>query len=112
MNFDMQLRLVHASGEAVLALIVPMEDEDDLFTSPATLGAVENLLMTMAQMLGRMPIPFQVSLPEIDWHGWHALHRRIGLDLQPRREEVWYAIRSLVPATLALLDRWSGRVAV
>ncbi|MEY8690145.1 MAG: hypothetical protein AB9M53_09760, partial [Leptothrix sp. (in: b-proteobacteria)] len=43
-------------------------------------------------------------LPHVDWNGWAVLHDKLRRGVQPRRDEIWYAVRALVPQTLGLLD--------
>ena len=43
------------------------------------------------------------KLAPLDWAGWAALHDRLRRGVQPRREEIWYAVNGLVPQTLQLL---------
>ena len=97
------LHLVRGSGHAVLALTAAMEDEDEFFASANTLSTVESHLAVMAYWIGHMPAEAQGRWPALDWYGWAALHQDLACDAQPRREVVWYALRSLVPATLALM---------
>ena len=99
----MQCDIVTASGEAIRVLLAEMQDEAELFASATTLQVVEAQLLVIAQTLGHMSPALHQRLTRIDWHGWGELHRLLETDGKPRREEVWYAVRSLVPATLELL---------
>lgn len=101
--------VIERCGEAILALVAEMGDEDELLASRNTLAALERELLTMAQTLGNLPPPLLHALPLVDWNGWRAIHACLRENRQPRRSEIWYAIRGLVPATLALLQRLRGR---
>ncbi len=98
--YDIVLRC----GEAVLALIAEMQDDDELFASRNTLAAIEDHLQIMAQTLGNMPPSLQEPLQLIDWNGWRVVHHSLRTGKQPRREVIWYAVCALVPATLALFE--------
>ena len=98
-----QCDMVIASGEAIARLLNEMQSEQELFDSPATLEAVEEHLRLMATTLAHLPEPLQMRLAQMDWHGWDRLHRVLHEGRSPRREEVWYGIHALVPATLGML---------
>lgn len=95
--------IVMDGGEAIAALTRPMQSEDELFASPATLAAVEDRLLTMAHTLGNLTPLLRESLPHVDWAGWAALHDALARDRRPRREAVWYGVAALAPQTTALL---------
>jgi uncharacterized protein with HEPN domain len=101
--------IVRTSGQRVLQLVAQMQSEEELFASANTLGAIEDILLEMAHTIGNLTPAMRGHLPQLDWTGWRALHRCLRADLRPRREAVWYAIRSLVPATLELFDRLRRR---
>ena len=102
---DVSTEVLRASGEAVLELVAPMEDEAEFFASRNTITAVENLLLAMASALARLPATQQTRLHELDWHGWSALYECLLHDRQPRHEEIWYAVSALVPCTLSMFRR-------
>lgn len=103
MLIRMQYDILQASGQRVTDLLREMENEDELFASANTLRRVEMYLLIIAQTLAHLPCELRQRLRQIDWHGWARLSQLIEQDAQPRREEVWYAIHSLLPATLALM---------
>ena len=97
------------SGESALVCIAEMQNEDELFASANTLAAVEGHLLAIARSLADLPPDAQLALPELDWRGWQAVHEHLAGKLAPRREEVWYAVTALVPATLVLIERLRRR---
>jgi hypothetical protein len=99
----MQYEILHSSGEVLARLLRALESEDELFASANTLASVEQHLLRMAQTLAHWPEPLRQRLVQLDWHGWAHLQRLLETDGQPRREEVWYGIHALVPATLELI---------
>ena len=90
-------------GQAVRALVRELQDEDELFSSPLTLRALEAQLLIMAHTLGNLTPMLHRRLVAVDWAGWAALHDKLRRGIEPRREEVWYAVNGLVPQTLQLL---------
>ena len=78
--------------------------EDELFASTLTLRAVEAQLLILAHTLGNVTPQLHQKLHQADWLGWATLHDKLRRGVQPRREEIWYAVNGLVPQTLALLQ--------
>ena len=109
MQLRIQSDIVRDNGRAIHVLLQPMQSEQELFDSQNTLRQVELILMMMAQTLAHFPSPIQTQLPEIEWSGWQALYLTLLRDQQPRREQIWYAVRSLVPHTLMLLEQLRRR---
>ena len=101
----MQYDILRASGKVVATLLTEMQSEDELFASANTLQRVEAHLLVLAQTLAHLPEPLHQRLVQIDWHGWARLQQLLEADVQPRREEVWYGIHALVPATLELMAK-------
>jgi len=99
----MQCDIVQLAGEKIRLLLAEMQTEDELFESSATLHAVEAQLLLMSQTLAHLAPELHARLHRIDWQGWGHLHHLLQTDGQPRREAVWYGVRSLVPATLELI---------
>ena len=100
----MQWDIVHGSGLAVGTLLEHLQSELELFASANTLQMVEAHLLVMAQTLAHLSPPLRQRLLQIDWHGWQRLRQLLEQDTQPRREEIWYAVHALVPATLQLIE--------
>lgn len=95
--------IVMETGRSIKTLTKEMQDEDELFASTLTLRAVEAQLLIMAHTLGNMTPALHQRLMQVDWVGWAALHDKLRNGVQPRREEIWYAVNGLVPQTMALL---------
>ncbi|WP_422619876.1 hypothetical protein [Rhodoferax ferrireducens] len=105
----MQYDILQTSGQLVGALLTEMQSEEELFASANTLQRVEAHLLVIAQTLAHLPEPLRRRLVQIDWHGWQCLRQLLEQDIQPRREEVWYGVRALVPATLELIAQLRRR---
>ncbi|EHR69912.1 hypothetical protein BurJ1DRAFT_1039 [Burkholderiales bacterium JOSHI_001] len=95
--------IVMDTGGSVQALTREMQGEDELFASTLTLRAVEAQLLIMAHTLGNMTPALHQRLLHVDWTGWAALHDKLRHGVQPRRDEIWYAVNGLVPQTVQLL---------
>lgn len=101
----MQYDILQTSGKVIATLLAEMQSEDELFASANTLQRVEAHLLVLAQTLAHLPQPLRQRLVQVDWHGWQRLQHLLEAGVRPRREEVWYAIRALVPATLELIAK-------
>ena len=99
----MQYDILQTSARNISALLAPMQEDVELFSSANTLLEVERYLLVCAQTLAHLPEPLQRRLLQVDWHGWSCLQQLLEQDQQPRNAEVWYGTQSLVPNTLALL---------
>ena len=94
--------IVMETGRSIGVLTREMQGEDELFASALTLRAVEAQLLIMAHTLGNVTPALHQRLIQVDWIGWAALHDKLRNGVQPRREEIWYAVNGLVPQTMAL----------
>jgi uncharacterized protein with HEPN domain len=101
--------IVMDTGRSIATLTREMRDEDELFASTLTLRAVEAQLLIMAHTLGNFTPALHGRLVHVDWNGWAVLHDKLRNGVQPRREEIWYALRALVPQTLDLLGELRRR---
>ncbi|PZQ65253.1 MAG: hypothetical protein DI563_25830 [Variovorax paradoxus] len=101
----MQCDIVRECAGAVAVLTRELEDEGELFASPNTLRDVEAHLLAAAQTLAHLSPALQTRLGWIDWRGWEALRGALEADRRPRRDEVWYAVRALLPATVHLIEQ-------
>lgn len=95
--------IVMDTGRSIGQLTREMQDEDELFASTLTLRAVEAQLLIMAHTLGHVTPAMHGRLLQVDWVGWAAPHDKLRNGIEPRREEIWYAVNALVPQTLDLL---------
>ena len=105
MQTRMQYDIVQASGNFIAALLAELQNENELFASANTLERVEAHLLVIAQTLAHLPEPLRQRLIQIDWHGWQHLHHMLEQNKHPRRDEIWYGIHALVPATLMLMTQ-------
>ena len=96
--------IVMETGRSIGVLTQEMQGEAELFASTLTLRAVEAQLLIMAHTLGNVTPVLHQRLLQVDWLGWAALHDKLRNGVQPRREEIWYAVNGLVPQTMGLLE--------
>lgn len=96
--------IVMDTGRSIGTLTKEMQSEDELFASTLTLRAVEAQMLIMAHTLGNFTPKLHQQLMAVDWNGWAVLHDKLRNGIQPRREEIWYAVNSLVPQTMGLLQ--------
>ena len=101
--------IVMECGRVIGVLTHEMQGEDELFASSMTLRAIEAQLLIMAHTLGNLTPALHQALLQVDWVGWAALHDKLRKGIQPRREEIWYAVNGLVPQTMALLSELRRR---
>lgn len=96
------LKVIQDCGEGVLVLVEGLP-EADLLRSRLTRAEVQRLLALMAGTLSSLSPTAQAALPEIDWHGWRATSVALGLAGEAQDQALWFAVQSLVPATLLWL---------
>lgn len=88
---------------AVLILGADVEREEFL-ASRLTRGEVQRQLLIIANAADDVPAAMRQLLPELEWDGWDKVRRELQ-QAQPGADEVlWFALRSLAPATLMWLQ--------
>ncbi len=97
------LNLIEQTGLDVATLAEGL-DEADLRRSRLTRAELLRQLRLMANSAVAVPPSAREDMPELDWEGWRLLALRLqaesGDDLD---EAIWFAIQSVVPATLLWL---------
>lgn len=107
--------IIHRHGDALLALLRPLEGgASELLASPNTLAAVQAHLGDIARTLAHLPPVVLLRLPAVDWAAWGALHQALeGGEAAGQRaappDLVWYVASAVLPATLVLLDQLRER---
>jgi len=97
--------IIEEAGAAVLILTEEVEREEFL-ASRLTRAEARRQLLVMADMLAEVGAGTRQRMPELEWAGWQAMARALrGEDANPDNadEALWFAIRSLVPATVMWL---------
>jgi uncharacterized protein with HEPN domain len=96
------LNLIQESGEAILVLTDSVE-ESEFRRSRLTREEARRQLLTLADTLENLPPEARAAMPEIDWEGWRSTRTLMDTPGPQRDEALWFAARSLVPATLSWL---------
>ena len=96
------LSLIDEAGVVVLTLTEGLE-QNEFLGSFLTRREVKRQIDTITLAVANLPTASRRRLPEIDWDGWTAC--ALGLDQGGEAEDdaLWFALRSLVPATLMWL---------
>jgi len=84
-------------------------ERDEFLSSRLTRAEVGRLLLIIARLMDGLPVDASRRLPEIDWAGWSLLTRTLP-DRGPASDDtLWFALTSLVPATLMWLRLYRQR---
>lgn len=98
------LAIVDEAGRGVLTLTEGLS-KDEFLRSRLTRGEVLRLTLALAQGMAEVPAASRARLPEIDWPGWATLRGTLdGSSRDAQGEALWFAVQSLVPATLLWLE--------
>ena len=93
------LKLMTEAGEAVMILTEGLE-ESELLRSRLTRAEVQRQLQVLALALADASDALCHLMAEIDWAAWRATRQALLGRGKQQDEAVWFAARSLVPATL------------
>lgn len=97
------LSIVEDACTAVLTLAEGLE-EAEFLGSRLTRREVARQLRTLTDTLANLPPGVCARLPELDWDGWRACAQQLaGPAGSAQDEALWFALRSLAPATLMWL---------
>ncbi|HSD36036.1 MAG TPA: hypothetical protein VLC92_00925 [Rhodocyclaceae bacterium] len=96
------LRIIEEAGSSVLILTEGLE-RDEFLRSRLTRSEVCHQLSIMAGGLGGLPAEVHTAMPEVGWDGWRTTARLLLVPGAEQDEALWFAVLSLVPATLMWL---------
>jgi uncharacterized protein with HEPN domain len=96
------LQLIQQAGEAVLTLTEGLQ-QGELLRSRLTRAEAQRQLQRIADTLADGPDALRRLMPEIDWAGWRATRLALAAPCAQLDEALWFAVQSLVPATLSWL---------
>lgn len=97
------LALIEQSGLAVVTLAEGL-DEADLRRSRLTRAELLRHLRVLARSAVSVPPSAREDMPELDWDGWRTMVARLQADHGEEVDEaLWFAVSSLVPASLLWL---------
>ena len=97
------LSIIEQAGVAVLTLTEGLEKEEFL-ASRLTRAETRRQVKIISECAASLPPQMQTMLAEVDWAGWHIVARQLGADKGAEQEALWFAVSSLVPATLMWLQ--------
>lgn len=97
------LSIIEEAGVAVLILTEGLE-KDEFLASRLTRAETQRQVKIMSESAASLPPQMQTMLAEVDWAGWRIVARQLGADKDAEQEALWFAVSSLVPATLMWLQ--------
>jgi uncharacterized protein with HEPN domain len=86
----------------VLTLTEGLE-QDEFLRSRLTRLETQRQLKTMCETIAALPARTKALLAEVDWSGWSTVARQLDATDDEARDTLWFAVRSLAPATLMWL---------
>jgi uncharacterized protein with HEPN domain len=97
------LGLIEQAGLAVATLVESLE-RDEFLRSRLTRAEVLRQLFTLADSAAQVAPASRSRMPELDWDSWDGLRARLRLPSGDALDDaLWFAVESLVPATLLWL---------
>jgi uncharacterized protein with HEPN domain len=96
------LSIIEEAGIAALTLTEGLE-KDAFLASRLTRAETQRQIKSMGESAANLPPPTRTLLAEVDWDGWQSVARQLGEGGDAADEALWFALRSLVPATLMWL---------
>lgn len=96
------LGILEEAGLAVLTLTEGV-DPEEFFASRITQHEVLRQMRVMAETAANVPEELKRQMPEIEWAGWVVLDTQLKVAGGFERDALWFAVRSMVPATLMWL---------
>lgn len=96
------LSIIEEAGIAVLTLTEGLE-KDEFLASRLTRAETRRQVNILGDSTASVPAQTQSLLAEVDWEGWRTVAKQLGEGQPAEQEALWFAVRSLVPATLMWL---------
>lgn len=78
-------------------------EKDEFLSSRLTRAEVKHQILTMTGLAKNISSSICKMMPELDWAGFEVLTVQIGQGGSAENEALWFAIVSLIPATLMWL---------
>jgi hypothetical protein len=99
------LGIIEDAARAMVTLTADGE-EDAFARSRLTLPAVRRHARTLADSAANLPVLIRSALERVDWDAWAAVAREADKGGAEAAAALWFAVRSLAPATLLWLDTY------
>ncbi len=96
------LGIIEESARAMIGLSAGAE-EAAFARSRLALPAVRRHARTLVQTAANLPVDTRVSLERVDWDAWATVVKESGRGGEAEASALWFAARSLAPATLLWL---------
>lgn len=96
------LSIIDEAGVVVLTLTEGLE-KNEFLASRLTRAETLRQVRIMAASAANVPPQTQALLPEMEWRGWQTVAQQLDDSHETQGEALWFAICSLVPATLMWL---------
>jgi len=96
------LSIIEEASIAVLTLTEGLEEKEFL-NSRLTRAEVGRQVRIMTDIAGKVPRQTCTLMAEVDWAGWAAMARQLDEPGQAANDALWFAARSLIPATVMWL---------
>ncbi len=96
------LSIIEEAGVAVLTLTGGLE-MDEFLASRLTRAETQRQIKILSESVANLAPQTLAMLAEVDWAGWQTVARQFGANQGEEQDALWFAVRSLVPATLMWL---------
>lgn len=96
------LSIIEEAGINVLTLTEGVEKEEFL-SSRLTRAEVGRQVKVMTDIAAKLPPQTCTLMAEVDWAGWAAMARQLNEPGPAAGDALWFAARSLIPATVMWL---------
>ncbi len=99
---------IETAGANVLTLTEGLE-ADEFQRSRLTRQETRRQLLLLASAMTQLPLLKRQQMSELDWDGWATLMQQLANGHTHEADALWFAIRSLTPATLMWLRFYRER---
>ncbi|WP_345534655.1 hypothetical protein [Viridibacterium curvum] len=96
------MHTIEEAGSSILILTEGLEREEFL-RSRLTRAEVSRQLIILGNSIAQLPPEAHAAMPEIGWDGWSTTGRQLSTPGSAQDDALWFAVISLVPATLMWL---------
>lgn len=99
------LGIIEDAARSMLTLVADA-DEEAFGRSRLTLPAVRRHARVLAETAANLPVETRVALERVDWDAWATVARESAKGGEAASAALWFAGRSLAPATLLWLQTY------
>lgn len=93
---------IEEAGTSIMILTEGLEKEEFL-GSRLTRAEVSRLVLLTIDSLAQLRSVLYETMPELNWDGWNGVSQQLRQGPGAHDEALWFAVLSLVPATLMWL---------